>query len=101
MPNCAVSSPCSALNVISESNSVDLFLKSVTDHRTEGSVLVSFAVDVISNECLTSSICEILCCNCLCFPYATSLFGTKSAGRVQSTVSHPGTAGVYNYSLLS
>lgn len=34
--NCAVSSPCSALNVISESNSVDLFLKLVADHKPRG-----------------------------------------------------------------
>lgn len=49
----------SALNVIPEGNSVDL-LKSLTDHKTEGSVLVSFAVDVVSNECLRSSVCEVL-----------------------------------------
>lgn len=57
--NCAVSGLPSALNVIPESNYVDL-LKSVADHKTEGSVLVSFAVDVISNERLMSSVCEIL-----------------------------------------
>lgn len=42
----------------------------------------------------------MLCYICLCFPYAT-LFPSKSSGRVQSTVSHPGTAGVCNYSLLA
>lgn len=30
-----------------------------------------------------------------------SLFPSKSSGRVQSTMSHPGTAGVCNYSLLA
>lgn len=55
-----MSSPHSALDVISESNSVDLFLKSTADHKSEGPVLVSFAVDAISNECLTSSLFEML-----------------------------------------
>ena len=97
--NHAVSGLCSALSVISESNSVDLFLKSVADRETEGSVRISSAVHVVSDACLTSSICGMLCCSCLCFPYATSPFSTRSAGRVQSAMSHPGTTGVRNYGL--
>lgn len=57
-----------------------------------------FAVDATSNAWWVS---EDAVLHLLVLSICNSLFPSKSSGRVQSTVSHPGTAGVCNYSLLA
>lgn len=77
--DCMESNPCSIVNVVSESNSNDCFLKLVTDCRMEEPVLGSFDVGVTRGACLESGGSEMLCWSCLYFPYAESLLGTEQA----------------------